>query len=424
MKTFPDGATHKPSIRTMVLISQLRASSFGLILCTVLSLSAVLFLSACQTPNQPPTDPPVGGGACAITVRQNITVPTLAQNSNSACDYFLEGQIYVTSTLTIEPGVVMKFAKDATLWVDGGEIVAVGQPNARIVMQGFSPIQGYWEGITFGTQAGNTRLEYVDLMDAGQTCTIIGCPQGALRGYGGGQLSLKNSSVSNSYVNGAILGDWLVAFSNNRFFNNRWHGLVIDADKVPLLDTGSDYLGTGKPNGDPYLALSVGSTVAHDAAWKKLNAPYKISGYIELERTLTLQPGITILFGSRGEGGGATLSIDRGGSLIAIGTTANPITFTRLPGTQYWGGITFDPYNTSTDTRFEYVNMSYGGDNDLVARAFINLYSAKVSVANSRFENSLGSGINCVAQDAPLLTLGSGNVFAANAAGDVDTDCQ
>jgi hypothetical protein len=400
------------------------------------ALMVVLIAAACNqtSPVHPPVTPPgtppgsppppAPTGQCAITVESDVTIPTRATNTASACDYLFKGSIDIKSTLTIDPGVVMKFDKDASIWVDGGEIIAVGQPNARIVMQGFSPIQGYWRGITLGSQAGKVQLEYVDLMDAGQTCTISFCPQAALRGYGGGQLTLKNSSISNSYVNGAVLGDELVAFANNRFDNNRWHGLVIDADKVPLLDTTSDYAGTNQPNGDPYIALGTGSKVARPATWKKLNAPYKISGYISLEDTLTLEPGITMLFGSRGEGGGATLSIDPGGSLIAVGTATNPITFTRLPETQYWGGITFDPYNTTANTRFEHVQMSYGGDNDLVARAFINVYSAKVYVSNTGFQNSAGRAINCVQQNTPLLTLGPGVTFSGNASGDVDTDCQ
>ncbi len=396
------------------------------------ALLVVLVAAACNqtppvtppAPPGPPAPPPPPAGQCAVTVRDDITVPTRAQKTGRACDYLFTGMVYIRSTLTIDPGVVMKFAKDAILWVDGGEIVAVGQPNARIIMQGFSPIQGYWQGITFGSQAGNSRLEYVDLMDAGQVCTISYCPQAALRGFGGGQLSLKNSSVSNSYVNGAVLGDELVAFANNRFYNNRWHGLVIDADKVPLLDAASDYAGTNQPNGNPHVALGTGSKVARPATWKKLNAPYKISGYIELEDTLTLQPGITMLFGSSGAGRGATLSIDSGGSLIAVGEAANPITFTRAPGTEYWGGIHFDPYNTTANTRFEHVQMSYGGDNDLVARAFINVYSAKVYVSNSSFQNSAGRAINCVRQNTPRLTLGPGVTFSGNAGGDVDTDCQ
>jgi hypothetical protein len=392
-------------------------------------LAGCLFLTACtQAATNPPLGaappPPVTGDACAVTVSQDITVPTLARNSSSACDYLVDGFIDVKSTLTIEAGTVLKFGKDARLQVDGGEIVAVGQPNARIVMQGFSPIQGYWNGITFGTQAGNTRLEYVDVMDAGQVCTISFCPQAAIRGFGGGQLTLKNSTVSNSYVNGAVLGDELIEFANNRFFNNRWHGLVVDADKVPLLDTASDYAGGDAPNGDPQLALGTGSGVARAATWKKLNAPYKISGYIDVEDQLTLEPGVTLLFGSRGEGGGATLSVDLGGSVVAVGTDSEPIIFTRVPGTQYWGGVTFDPYNTTVGTRFEHVQMSYGGDNDLVARAFINVYGAGVFVANSRFEHSLGRAINCVAQDTPRLSLGVGNSFADNAAGDIDSDCQ
>jgi hypothetical protein len=406
-----------------------------------LALIALILVSACnQTPtdggNAPPPPvgnppPPVGNpppppatGQCAITVKSDITIPTLAKNSSAACDYLIDGIINVKSTLTIEPGVVMKFSKDSRLWVEGGEIVAVGRPDARIVMQGFSPIQGYWGGIVFGTQAGNTRLEYVDLMDAGQTCTVIFCPQAALTGYGGGQLSLKNSSISNSYVNGAVLGDELVAFSNNRFYNNRWNGLVVDAEKVPLLDTASDYSGGSAPNGFPYVTLATGSKVAHAATWKKLNAPYKVSGYISLEDTLTLEPGITMLFGSNGEGRGATIDIDTNGSLHAIGTAASPITFTHLPGTPYWGGIIFDPYNTTTDTRFEYVQMSYGGDNDLVAHAFVELDKAKVYIANSSFLNSLHFAISCSYLSAPVLTLGPGNTFSGNAGGDVSSDCQ
>lgn len=396
--------------------------------------SIFLVLTACNSdlpsnPNTPPGTPPPlapppANTACAVTVTSDITIPTLARNSSSACDYLIQGLVHVRSTLTIEPGTVIKFAKDADLWVDGGEIVAVGQPNARIVMQGFSPIQGYWGGITFGTQAGNSRLEYVDIMDAGQVCTISFCPDAAIRGYGGGQLSLKHATVSNSYVNGAVLGDELIAFSNNRFFNNRWHGLVVDADKGALLDTASDYSGGNAPNGDPFIALGTGSSVARAATWKPLNAPYLISGYISLEDRLTLEPGVTLLFGSRGEGGGATLSVDVGGSLIAVGTPDRPITFTRAPGVPYWGGITFDPYNTTSDTRFEHVRMSHGGDNDLVARAFINVYSANVFVANSHFEQSLAWAINCVQQSTPRLDLGAGNTFVNNAAGDIDSDCQ
>jgi hypothetical protein len=397
-------------------------------------LIALTLVSACnQTPTNPPVGnpppPPVGNpppatGQCAITIKNDITVPTLAKNSSAACDYLMDDIINVRSTLTIEPGVVIRFSQDSRLWVDGGEIVAVGRPDARIVMQGVSPIQGYWKGILFGTQAGNTRLEYVDLMDAGKTCTLIYCAQAAITGDGGGQLTLKNSSISNSYVNGAVLGSELVAFSNNRFYNNRWHGLVVDADNVPLLDTASDYTGGSAPNGDPYVALGRGSKVAHAATWKKLNAPYKVNGYISLEDTLSLEPGITMLFDSNGAGQGATVHIEANGSLHALGTAANPITFTRLPSVQAWGGILFDPYNTTTDTRFEYVQMSYGGDNDLVAHAFVNLDSAKVYIANSSFLNSLHLAISCGYLRPPLLTLEPGNTFSGNAGGDVSSDCQ
>ncbi|MCX7782287.1 MAG: hypothetical protein N2318_01435 [Meiothermus sp.] len=297
-----------------------------------------------------------GGGPCATVVHGDVTVPTQAVNGSSACDYLVDGFIKLESTLIVEPGTVIRFTKDSSLWVEGGELVAVGNPNARITLEDQSPIQGFWNGITLSSQAGRVDLQYVDLKDAGQTCTIPYCSQGALRGYGGGQLTLKHSTISNSYVHGAILDESLVEFANNHFYGNRWNGLVIDAAKVPLLDGASDYAGGDKPNGDPGVRLSGGTSVSTATTWKKLNAPYFLGSYVKVEATLTLQPGVRFV------ADGGWLSIEPGGTLLAVGTASEPIVFTGVTETPgAWDGIYFAVYNRGRDNRLEYVHMAYGG---------------------------------------------------------------
>lgn len=361
-----------------------------------------------------------GGGQCTALVRGNVTVPTRAVNGPSACDYLVDGMVYIRSTLTIEPGAVIRFTKDSSLWIEGGELIAIGTPNARITLEGQSPIQGFWDGITLSSQAGRVDLQYVDIKDAGQTSTVPYAPQAALSGFGGGQLTLKHSTISNSYVHGAVLDESLVEFANNRFYGNRWNGLVIDADKVPLLDSASDYAGGDKPNGKRGVQLVGGTSVSTTATWKKLNTPYFLGSYVKVEDTLTLQPGVHFV------ADGGWLSIEPGGTLVAVGTAAEPIVFTgvtQTPGA--WDGIYFAVYNRGQDHRLEYVHMSYGGggSSELITNGLITNYSAGLYIAHSSFRHSSRWAISCTDENRALVRLGPGNTFSNNAFGDVDPDC-
>ena len=401
---------------------------------TLIAVAIVVSISACGGGN-PTTDPPGGGGnpggggggttppatgQCANVFSADITVPSRLVNGPAACDYLLTGFVYIKSLLVIEPGVIVKADKDAVIWVEGGDLIAVGNAGSRITLQGFSPLQGYWDGINISTRAGEVRLEYVDIKDAGQTCSTTGCRPAALSGFGGGQVTLKNSSISNSYVNGAILEEWLVGFSNNRFYNNRWHGLVIDADRVALLDKPSDYVGGTQPNGFTGIRLQGGSEVTKAVTWKKLGAPYFLSSFVKVSNVLTLEPGVKLI------GDGGWLSIDVGGTLRAIGTATEAIEFTGITQTPgAWDGLQFSVYNTGRNNRLEYVKLSYGGgeSSELVTNGTITNYSAGIYIANSSISHSSRWGISCTDKDEALVQLGPNNTFGNNALGDVDPDC-
>jgi hypothetical protein len=366
-----------------------------------------------ETPGETP-------GQCTYLLAEDITVPSLLENTSSSCDYLLEGLVYINSSLTIEPGTTVKAAKDAVLWVEGGDLIAVGTANARITLEGFSPLQGYWHGIEISTEAGEIRLEYVDLKDAGQTCSTTGCRPAAISGFGGGQVTLKNSSISNSYVHGAILEEWLVEFSNNRFYGNREYGLIISADRVELLDAASDYLGASKPNGNIGIELQGASSMGSPGTWKKLNAPYVIESYVEILTDLTLEPGVEIV------GDGGWIAFDDGGTLEAVGTATQPIIMRGIravPGA--WDGLQFSVFNNSVGNRLEYVRLSDGGgDPDgLVTNGLITNYEAEIYIANSSFSNSSSWGISCTDETVAFIDEGPGNTFANNAFGDIESTC-
>jgi hypothetical protein len=368
----------------------------------------------------PGGDTPGGGaGQCTYSWAEDITVPSRLVNSPAACDYLLEGNVDIKSLLEIEPGTVIKAAKDATIYVEGGDLIAVGTANARITLEGFSPLQGYWRGISISTEAGDIKLEYIDLKDAGQTCSTQGCRPAAIKGFGGGQVTLKNSSISNSYVNGAILEEWLVEFSNNRFYGNREHGLIIDADRVRLLDEASDYAGKDKANGNPGVELQGGTEMTTADTWKKLNAPYVIESYVEILDELTLEPGVEIV------GDGGWIAFTDGGTLKAIGTAAQPIIMRGIrSGQGVWGGLQFSVYNNSVGNRLEYVKLSDGGSGDsIVADGLITNYEAEIYIANSSFTNSSSWGISCNSSGEALVEVGPGNTFSDNAAGDIESFC-
>jgi hypothetical protein len=139
---------------------------------TLTALAIAISISACGSGN-PTTAPPIGGqnpggggganppatGQCAFVLNADVTVPSRLANGPADCDYLLKGFVSIKSLLVIEPGVVVKADKDAVVWIEGGDLIAVGTAANRITLQGFSPLQGYWDGINISTRAGEVRLE-------------------------------------------------------------------------------------------------------------------------------------------------------------------------------------------------------------------------------------------------------------------------
>lgn len=94
------------------------------------------------------------------------------------------------------------------------------------------------------------------------------------------------------------------------------------------------------------------NTICSDTNWLVANSPYVVSGNLTIASgaTLTIEPGVTVLFDP---GAGITTE----GRLIAEGTPANRITFTRSGSSGTWDQLYFSA--NSTTSRIAHADMAY-----------------------------------------------------------------
>jgi len=142
-------------------------------------------------------------------------------------------------------------------------------------------------------------------------------------------------------------------------------------------------------------AISGGSV---SGTWTKANSPYLIEDTITVENgtKLTIEPGAEIIFQ-----GAYSFSIQ--GTLIALGTTSDSISFSSVDTLKGWYGIRFErTLNTNDSSRFKYCKIRSGTWDpykvtDKGGAFYLDQYS-KVVITNCLFykcTNSYGSAMYC-----------------------------
>lgn len=134
------------------------------------------------------------------------------------------------------------------------------------------------------------------------------------------------------------------------------------------------YNGIGGDEG--IMNLTTSGTLRGNEIWSGI---IDITGSVTVPNGVTLEinPGTTIEFSD-----GAKLTVN--GSLNAIGSSNNRITFTNSSGT--WGGIQF---NSGSNGSISYANISYATQ----GVKFNNVGSNSITVSNSTIENNSTYGI-------------------------------
>ena len=339
----------------------------------------------------------------------------------AACSpYIITDDIYLdgNATLTIEPGVTLKFETGIGLRMgyDGAaKLVAVGTAATPITFTSAvsTPAAGDWTGLALwdGTMGG-TALAYASV----QYCGASGgaCIEGD--GVKPGRVSIDHVTISHvgAGANG-IQEDNDANFAiSNCTFNDI---LAAPAQQYAISVIAPSFAGidsTNVFNGGAMIEIA-GDTLSATTTWKNPGTQIAVTSDLFLEGTpapvLTIAAGSIFKFADDTE---FRIGYSGGGNLKAIGTQASPITFTSLdqsPAPGSWMGITVWDKATIQYASIYYAGAQYGNvtlEND----------SAVLDIENSTLADSLTYGINVECGSTATVT-NVNNTFSGNVEGNV-----
>jgi len=292
-----------------------------------------------------------------------ITANTTLKDLGMDIDYVYNGnsllKVNNNATLTIEPGVTIRFTKSGGgFQVESGAVVkAVGTSNKRIRFEGAIESKGSWDYIYLNTTAEH-QFEYCDFVNGGNRTSDVG----VIYLLQGG-LQLKHSRISGSKNNGLWVGSETdLVFTDNVIENCDNVPVFLSAFKqIAAFDATSDM--TDNPH--PYISVySISLEKFNDVVVHKTSVPYYVrreGGNTAVNSQLTINAGVTFYMA---ENAGIWTGY---GQILINGTADEPVLFTRLPGASYYwhgsngGGIRF---YQDVNHIFKYCIFEYGGANE------------------------------------------------------------
>lgn len=313
-----------------------------------------------------------------VVTMHNPGIPYLQQQSL---------YVYESSTFEIEAGVDYQFAADKFLnlgWSGGDPTFFVnGTEDEPVVFEGQSGEPGYWHGVVIEDNVRtNSKVSYLTIANAG--------------GDDNAALSIS-AAIALDHVrldgneNGARIGaQGLDPDSDNLTITNT-EGVpltVEQPDALVTLPKNGSYTGNQLDvidiDGDTY---SVSGTIA------ELGLPYRAlnSFYLVEDASLTIEPGVKFIMNADtsfyiGWSGGAV-------KFVAVGTEEAPIVFEGADDSAgSWGGLRVED-NVTTDSAFQYVNISNAGNSGNTASAGAIYLNAAIPVQNCSFSDIAGYAV-------------------------------
>ncbi|MGH2920678.1 MAG: right-handed parallel beta-helix repeat-containing protein, partial [Gaiellaceae bacterium] len=142
--------------------------------------------------------------------------------------------------------------------------------------------------------------------------------------------------------------------------------------------------------GPASAATNVSGTISTNTTWTLANSPYVMVGGVTVAAgvTLTIDPGVVV------QGDAPTRQLVVNGSLSAIGTAAQPITFTSTAdsGPGQWYRIVFQ--SAGGASTLKYANVRYGGGSAVsTANGMVDIDAGTVTIEESTFTQSSVSGV-------------------------------
>ncbi|MEZ5082784.1 MAG: right-handed parallel beta-helix repeat-containing protein [Bacteroidales bacterium] len=305
---------------------------------------------------------------------------------NHGVPYVINGNpdIVDMETLTINPGVTIKFDGNNLLRVNGG-LIANGTSSEHIIFTSNQPVpaKGDWNRIQF-INAEASSLSYCDVFYSGSGTSAIEINDS------GSNVSVSNCFIGNSEGYGIYTRNGsMPSISNTTIQDCDDFAIRIQADAVKNI-TGTMVFSGNMPN-----AIRVDAQNINTGTWLDHNVPYVVwSDLNQLDgATLTLNPGVQLSFNSN-----ARLRIY--GTLVADGEMANPIIFTSnqtVPSPGDWERLLFD--GADAGTVLDYCQVLYGGGNN--GNLDLNNCGTNVSISNTVIQYSGNYGVMLRGSSSP-----------------------
>jgi parallel beta-helix repeat protein len=303
------------------------------------------------------------------------------------------------ATLTIEPGAIIRFNANTSLYIGyqasqaGATLMANGTAEKMITFTSSAATKsaGDWHYIWFDEGASE--------ISSMQYCTVE---------YGGGYsnrygaihvqqsaVSISHSTVNLSESHGISLAEdgYFEAFNNNLVEQNALSSISIEANYAHTIGEGNTL------TSEKGISVKGGDLEMAEVTWLKQSTAYVIESNLNVGSSsgtsLSLAPGVEIKMGL-----GVAIYFGRNnnfGTLTAVGTAENRIKITSsaqegAKSAGDWDYLYFDP-GAGTSSVLAYCDIEYGGGYS-ASYGMIHLNGSGISVTNSTISHSETVGIS------------------------------
>jgi hypothetical protein len=338
--------------------------------------------------------------------------------------YVFNGEAVITNTngvtITIEPGTVLYFKRNAYLSVDAATLIASATAAYPITFSNYVP--GHHWGINGNNSSASYSIQFTANANANSVlnyCMIDSGTTGINVKKDG--ITISNTTVQYCLYAGMYFSECgpkdSITFVNNSFIGNSstnsFYPLHLSAEYLHRLSGSLQFT-----NNTNNAILVDSATVTASGSWKKQTVPYVFNtGQVLIDNTngvqVTINPGAIFKFFTT-----ASIQVENG-TFIANGTASETITFTNWVQGQYWGtdeGAGYDSYGILfTDKTNANSSVSYCSFSN--ATQAVNSRNSPVTISNSTITGCKYYG---------LYSKGTGNAnidsvsitFTGNGSGD------
>lgn len=308
--------------------------------------------------------------------------------------YYSTGRILIESGLKIAEGSSFIFNADGFIQLNGDGYLQIEGTESNNVDFTAEVQENGWGGFIIFSNDNRNSIAYTNISYAGNRNETSGVKPSALglEGFSQSKMKLTNTTISNSmrdyglYVeDGATLGE----FTENSFMDNESYPIGIHITAAGILDAASTFTNNGNN------MVEIFDSNLEDAVTLPTftdGTAYYVSGRLDIDADLTIEGGASFEMAKD-----VLLEVGGDGSLNAVGTMDNEITFTANNTNDGWAGLLF--FSNKSSNELAYCNFSYGGNRNAVsgvepANVGLEAFSdSKVEIVNCDFTDSFGFGL-------------------------------